>query len=357
MWSSISRSISTLWNWIICWFIAPARNTRGTSFLRIMLGGTLAVQLIVNFPFRSYMWGPAAAWSQELHASSEFPFQRLIFGPTSDIFFMTFFYIILLLAAISLAVGWHTRIATLIALILHTSLVYSDGVYMDQSDNLLRMALIYMLFMRCSEFWSLDSRRTSRNLTDRTRFASSRYSGYFSILHNASLAAFGAHLCLIYAASAMFKVQGDKWQNGTAVFYPLQLPHYAPFPELNALVSSNGIAVMTASYAAVYFQLFFPFMLLHRVLRKVALLGVVGMHLGIAVLMGLPFFSFFMLAGDSIFVSDRTYTTVDSWVRSQWTNWRGRKDIVPIRTAPRQIEEPSTPLKLTPSREPTNAQS
>lgn len=326
-------AVSTRWNSVLDWFTGPQRNTWGTSFLRIILGVTLTVQLIVNFPFRSYLWGPAAAWSQELRPSSEFPFQRALFGPTADSALMTTGYLILVAASVAFTLGWHTRIATLVVLAAHTSLVFSDGVYMDQSDNLLRFALFYALFMNTAAHWSLDARRDSalrKSVSQESVSQSptalstlrSRLSGYTAIAHNTALAAFGAHLCLIYVASAMFKIQGGKWQHGTAVFYPLQIPHFSPFPELSALASSNGIAVMIASYAAVYFQLFFPFMLLHRVLRKLALLGVVGMHLGIAVLMGLPFFSFFMLAGDSIFVSDKTYAAVDGWIRRKWRDAR-----------------------------------
>lgn len=323
--STAFNELSVAFDRVIIWFTAKRRGGWGASFLRIILGTTLLAQLLVNFPFRSYLWGPASAWGQELTANSQFPFQRALFGPTSDLTVMTISYVVLCVAAFCFLIGWHTRVATAIVLILHTLMTFSDGVYMDQSDNFLRFALIYSLFMRTWAHWSLDARRHARH-QERAHNGESP-SGlarlraacepYLVIVHNAALAAFAAHICMIYVASAMFKIQGEKWQHGTALFYPLQIPHFAPFPVLSDLVTTSGFAVTVGSYAAVYFQLFFPFMLLNKWLRKLALLGIVGMHLGIAVLMGLPFFSFFMLAGDSIFVSRKTYGAVDRWVRAR----------------------------------------
>ncbi|HLS49783.1 MAG TPA: hypothetical protein VK024_07285, partial [Actinomycetaceae bacterium] len=62
--------------------------------------------------------------------------------------------------------------------------------------------------------------------------------------------------------------------------------------------------------------LFFAVGLLHPVTRRIALLGVVAMHVGIAVLMGLPWFSLAMIAFDGIFVSTRTYEALDRWARA-----------------------------------------
>lgn len=305
------------------WFTDGIRSSWGSSFLRILLGATLLVQLLVNFPFLNYSWGPASAWSQNLHASEEFLGQRLLFGPTSDLTVATIAYVLLLAATIAFLIGWHTRIATLTVLVLNTWLSFSDGIYMNQSDNFLRMALIYCLFMKVAEHWSIDAKRRKRKTTEsRLRVT---FNPYFNLLHNVSVTALGAHICLIYVASAMFKIQGNLWQNGTALYYPLGLPHYAAWPELNSLVEHSAIGIFIGTYAAVYFQLFFPFMLLNKYLRKIALLGIVAMHLGIAVLMGLPFFSFFMLAGDSIFVSSKTYKAVDTWVRKKARSFRKDK--------------------------------
>lgn len=321
--SSSGSVISRLMERGITWLTSGPHAQYGAAALRIVLSLTLIVQLIVNFPFKSYLWGPASAWSQEIAAGSEFPFQRALFGPIADSTTVTVAYFVLLAASGALLLGWHTRMATLIVLVLHTSMTFSDGIYMDQSDNLVRMILIYGLFMHLGARWSLDA-RYDRLLSERRqelgRVPSNRdasWKVFTRTIHNLALCALAVHLCLIYVSSAMFKIQGSAWQDGTAVYFPLQVPHFRPFPALSDMAVSSDIAVNIATYAAVYLQLFFPFMLFNKWTRRVALVGISGMHLSIAVLMGLPFFSAFMLAGDAIFVSSATYVAASAWVASK----------------------------------------
>lgn len=46
-----------------------------------------------------------------------------------------------------------------------------------------------------------------------------------------------------------------------------------------------------------------------------ALIGILGFHIGIAVLMGLPWFSLTMVAIDAIFIRDRTWSAMHRRVR------------------------------------------
>ena len=48
------------------------------------------------------------------------------------------------------------------------------------------------------------------------------------------------------------------------------------------------------------------------------LAGIVASHVGIAVLMGLPWFSLSMLAFDSLFVSTRTFERVETFMLDRW---------------------------------------
>lgn len=58
--------------------------------------------------------------------------------------------------------------------------------------------------------------------------------------------------------------------------------------------------------------------LLHPVTRRIAVLGVIAMHLGIALLMGLPWFSLSMIAFDAIFISAATYMALEAWLKRRF---------------------------------------
>ncbi|GDY64178.1 hypothetical protein SAV14893_035710 [Streptomyces avermitilis] len=61
-----------------------------------------------------------------------------------------------------------------------------------------------------------------------------------------------------------------------------------------------------ACYLTVLLQVAFPFVLFGR-LKYPVLTVLLGMHLGIAVLLGLPLFSGAMIVADAVFLPDRCY--------------------------------------------------
>ena len=89
-----------------------------------------------------------------------------------------------------------------------------------------------------------------------------------------------------------------------AVHYPLLLPQFRPWPALADLVAGSEWLVPTVTWGTLALQLAFPLLLLQRHLRTAGVAGALAMHVGIAVVMGLPFFSLFMMAGDCVFLGD-----------------------------------------------------
>lgn len=60
--------------------------------------------------------------------------------------------------------------------------------------------------------------------------------------------------------------------------------------------------VMVLTYATVIVQVAFPFTLFNRRVKNVLLVVMIGEHVGIALLLGLPFFSMAMIAADAVFL-------------------------------------------------------
>lgn len=65
---------------------------------------------------------------------------------------------------------------------------------------------------------------------------------------------------------------------------------YGPSRRSRICSPTFALPVAIATYAPVLAQIAFPFLQFHRVTRRFALVILLGMHLSIAVLMGLPFF-------------------------------------------------------------------
>ncbi|GAA0422995.1 HTTM domain-containing protein [Streptomyces luteireticuli] len=122
------------------------------------------------------------------------------------------------------------------------------------------------------------------------------------LLHNAALLVIMGEVCLIYGAAGWYKIQGSLWQDGTALYYPLHLDYFSPWPALSHALAASGVVVLLLSYGTVAVQAAFPFTLLNRRVKNALLLLMMVEHVGIAVLLGLPFFSLVMIFADAVFL-------------------------------------------------------
>ncbi|WP_037679354.1 HTTM domain-containing protein [Streptomyces albus] len=123
-----------------------------------------------------------------------------------------------------------------------------------------------------------------------------------NLVHNAALFVIMAEVCLIYATAGWYKVQGSRWQDGTALHYPLNLDYFTPWPALSEALGSNGVMVMLITYGTVIVQVAFPFTLFNRRVKNVLLAAMMTEHFAISVVLGLPFFSLAMIAADAVFL-------------------------------------------------------
>jgi hypothetical protein len=151
---------------------------------------------------------------------------------------------------------------------------------------------------------------------------------------NVALRLLQIHLCIIYGASGLSKLQGPAWWSGVAVwgtmanyeFSPMRTAIYAGVLHfisqhrwLWELVTTGG------SYFTLGFEIGFPFLVWQPRLRWTMVLSAVLLHLGIALCMGLVTFSMMMLIAVLSFVPA---STIEEFL---W--WLGRGSTVP-RLAP-----------------------
>ncbi|GGV50079.1 HTTM domain-containing protein [Streptomyces longisporoflavus] len=133
------------------------------------------------------------------------------------------------------------------------------------------------------------------------------------LAHNAALLVIMVEACLIYATAGWYKIQGSRWQDGTAIYYPLRLDYFSPWPALSDLLASHGLMVMLVTYGTVAVQVAFPFTLFNRRVKNVLLAAMIFEHAVIAVILGLPFFSLAMIAADAVFLPTSFLRRLGGW--------------------------------------------
>ncbi len=297
--------------------------------LRIGYGLIYLAYLLREFPHRDELWGPGSpmtpALSRELLDRTGW-FSVLTFSD-SPIYFEVC-YGFALVVCVLFALGWRTRMLSIVFALVVTSFYARSVLMTDGGDNLITLMSIYLVATACGRRWSLDARRARlRGSADRpgslfARFAATEFARHLgvsrrvvvTVLHNCGMVVIGAQICILYATAGLYKVQGGDWDNGTALHYVLHLSLFRPWPALSAVADSHPMMITVAAYLTVLVQVAFPFALFGR-LKYVVLSMLLCMHLGIAVLMGLPMFSGSMVVADAVFLSDRFYLAVERRAR------------------------------------------
>ncbi|MGV9250762.1 HTTM domain-containing protein [Streptomyces sp. NPDC003697] len=334
-----------------------------TAVIRIGFPATWLLFLLREFPHREELYGPGGPWSWDLArqlTSGNGAFTALLWF-RGGLWFETV-YLLAALSGLLLMLGWRTRTTSVLFMVGMLSLQNRSVFVGDGGDNVLHLMALYLVFTRCGQVWSLDARRAARRRAARARgehrpdragpalwavlgsalvavTAAGRLDGEWLVpallwgvwlsqalwwlverragvspeprilldvianaVHNAALLVIMAEACLIYSAAGWYKIQGSRWQDGTAVYYPLHLDYFSPWPALADLMSASGTLVMLVTYGTVIVQVAFPFTLFNRRVKNALLAAMMVEHAVIAVVLGLPFFSLAMIATDAVFL-------------------------------------------------------
>ncbi|WP_434090957.1 HTTM domain-containing protein [Streptomyces goshikiensis] len=333
-----------------------------SAVVRIGFSATWLFFLLREFPHRRELYGPDGPWSWDLAhrlTDSNEAFSVLMWSDSTLWFELV--YAVSVLASVLLMLGWRTRTSAVVFMVGVLSLQNRSVFMGDGGDNVIHLMAIYLVLTRCGRVWSLDARRAAlragsgagsgvgagRDVAGPVLWgvlgvvlAYGAVSGRFTagwlaafaavwvvlglwwtverhepegegravldvlanLLHNAGMLVIMAEVCLIYATAGWYKIQGSRWQDGTALYYPLRLDYFTPWPALSGVLAGSGVLVMLLSYGTVAVQVAFPFTLFNRRIKNVLLAAMMLEHAGIAVLLGLPFFSMAMIAADAVFL-------------------------------------------------------
>jgi hypothetical protein len=166
-------------------------------------------------------------------------------------------------------------------------------------DQAILSWMLYLAFTGSSgQAFSLD------RLLARRRAAAGDGSRRFpvpTVSANLALRLIQLHLCLIYAVSGLAKLQGGVWWNGGAVLMILLAPEYRVGNYLWLAAYPRFLNFLT--HATVALEVLYPVLVWVRVLRPLMLVGMILLHVGIDLTLGLREFSLAMIAGNLAFVS------------------------------------------------------
>lgn len=315
------------------WLLGAKRAQYGLAVARILLGLTVIGTVLSNLPTLWYTFGSGAAWTGQLEfPTSSFatipPFSFVNQAAHSDTGLLLV-AVALIVCGLLFTIGYRTKLVMIPLFVLWVGFLSINTYVQDQSDNLTRITLIALFFTALSDRWSLDARRRNRHRgEDATavvrlwRFQRVLPTWFTNLLHNLAVVTIICQLCFVYASGGLFKAGGVPWQDGTAVYDPLMTQRFGTWPILSDLVTTWGPGVAIATLGTVLIQASFPFLMVHRFTRIFGLLVILGFHIGIGVLMGLPWFSLSMVALDAVFIRDVTWKKLEGRMVASWRRSR-----------------------------------
>ncbi len=169
----------------------------------------------------------------------------------------------------------------------------------DGEDTLMRMFAFFLLWMPLDSAWSILRCRNGSQESN-----PSPASAWGLRLMQFQMAA-------LYASTAICKLEGITWSNGTATWYVSRMAdNYGRWIPATWFDVPNFVLLTT--WGALFIEASLPIALWFRSTRKFAILAGIALHLGIEVSMNLFLFQWLMILGLMSFVR------FDEW---KWLSW------------------------------------
>jgi Vitamin K-dependent gamma-carboxylase len=189
-------------------------------------------------------------------------------------------WICLLLAGCGLVIGLASRLSAIAAWFLHLCAAKSGGFVSYGMDNFMTIGLFYLMLSPLPDRLSLDWRLRDLRPKD------PQFLGFWQRVLQ-------LHLCIIYFFSGLTKCLGSGWWNGSSVWRALiRTPFNVINPEI--LVRWKSLFPL-AGILICLLEVGYPFFIWSTRTRKIWLVTVCGMHVVIAVTMGMYLFSLVMI--------------------------------------------------------------
>lgn len=262
--------------------------------------GWLFLHTALLVPFHRDIWAPDAFMLQRPFIPvSVYDWIFYVSGhPALRPHYLFFVFAQLIVLALGMA-GVAPRLMNVLACITTLNVNNLSPVILDGGNNLSQLILVYMMFVNTS------------GQALRSRFAPLQMT--FAAVSNAAFFVCRVQLVIVYVCTGIFKLNGDLWQNGMALYYIFQGDAYT-HPMLYQVVMGHPWVSLVGSYFTVAVQVLLPILIWPVRTRPYILTAAVLTHLGISFGMGLFTFGLVMCVMYTLFFTDSLSRTITEWV-------------------------------------------
>lgn len=267
-------------------FFAPVKPTT-IGLFRIGFGIVVFLAVLGRYPYRDIFYGEHGLVSLST-MDLYFPGERWLFFrwlPETDPA-LNLYFIGLMLATLSLIVGFQSRISSILVFLGLMSLSNRNFFIDNAGDDLMRINSLFLMFAPAGGAYSIDRwLRVRRGLQS---------SGDYVLSSPWAQRLMQLQVAYLYLNTALLKLPGEGWQDGTAIYYALNYLELRRFNFKFAFYYLWQIKLVTYSVLVGEFAL--AILVWWRKARYYVLAVGVSLHLGINLTMQFPIFQYVMIA-------------------------------------------------------------
>ncbi|MFT3926620.1 MAG: HTTM domain-containing protein [Myxococcales bacterium] len=262
-------------------------DARRLAFHRIALASLFVLDLLLAIPHVDMWWTDGGVLPLT---------QRKLFAPAGTLSLLDWLpstpnvvwtcWAIALGQGVLLALGAATRLQAICVFVWAVSFDFRNAMILDGGDKIFRILLFLTIFMRSSEVWSLDAFvRRRRGLAVATEV-----DGWCLRLVQVQMAA------LLWSAGVE-KLSGTMWREGTAMYFILHLDDFAMHGPIPDFLRESLLFSRLTTWGSLLLEILAPLLVWFRETRRLALLAILMLHLGIEYAMNIYLFEWIMLVG------------------------------------------------------------
>jgi hypothetical protein len=250
---------------------------------------------------------------------SEWDYAWSVFDMASSDRALLIGWAVLLVSAVALTLGWHSRMAALAVFVLIHSFQQRSPFVFNSGDGLIRVLAVVLVFSSCGAALSLDRRRASGSFWS----AELRAPWAIRLLQ--------VQLSLVYLSTVNAKLAGETWREGTAVSYALRYDDMLILPTPDWL-TTNALLMNVATWGTLVLELALGVLVWVKPLRRWVLGAGLLMHSTIMITIGVGFFTPAMFVLYLAFIPPDTVRRLPTTIRRHIAaarsalRWRRRLD-------------------------------
>lgn len=238
--------------------------------------------------------------------------------PESDQW-LTAVFTLFCISAVTLTIGFQTRVSALVVAICIISLHQRCPVNINGGDAFMRLAAVWLVFSSAGRQYSVD------NWLEK-KFAKVAASAP-QLCSAWAQRALQVQLTVIYAHTVYNKLNGELWRKGTAVFYSIRMDDMVKLPM--PFLYDNLFLTQLMTYGTLAVEFALCTLVWYRPWRYYVLLAGVGLHFGIDMSINLPMFEWLMITAFVLFVDGSDTERFVDWSRAKIAGIFKSKQIKP----------------------------